>query len=295
MRTSKFHIATSTVIFYLAGLSQLQAQQSDTPTARADALYQQYEYAKAGDILVQQLSVHKDDAALLGLLAKVRIRQGEVEQAAECMEKVTALQPDQPEHFSELAGIYGACASKASILKKMGWAKKCAAALEKASALAPERLDLRKACFDYYQAAPSIVGGGKEKALAAAMEIEKRDTVIGGWLRCEVALKDKKFDEAFHIADELRAKHPDHAVGLYALGEVAIPAGRRLDEAEAALNAYLAAKPCGGLAPSYAQAHYQLGLLAAFRGDAAGAKLQYQEALKQDPRFQPALAELKKF
>ena len=79
---------------------------------------------------------------------------------------------------------------------------------------------------------------------------------------------------------------------LYQLGRAASLSGQRLEAGEAALNRYLtrddARKAFDGTV------HYRLGAILERRGDAAGARSEYELAVSLDPRNMAAKRALEK-
>ncbi len=65
------------------------------------------------------------------------------------------------------------------MMSKMSMAPKLRDAFEKTVQLDPNNLDARESLLQFYLQAPSVVGGGKDKAQAQAREIAKRDPARG--------------------------------------------------------------------------------------------------------------------
>ena len=264
---------------------------------------------------------------LLGRLAK---RHGDWAAVTEFYERCTRLAPAQALYWADLGEAYGKLATKASIFKQLGLAKKCRSALEKSVELEPDNIAYRRGLIGYYEDAPAIAGGGLDKALAQAAEIAKRDAfagalVTGGihahaknWAAAETAFaqaaklkpaavepladlgmlyaEQKRFADALVQFDQAIARNPDDFAVLFQIGRVTSLSGLNLAEGEAALRRYLSqpAHPPG--LPSNANAQHRLGDILARRGDTAAARTAYEEALRLDPGLKPAaeaLANLK--
>ena len=209
-------------------------------------------------------------------------------------------------------------AGSANPLRLPGLAKRAKAELERAVRLAPDYLDAREGVMQYYLQAPGFLGGSKEKAREQVAEIAKRNPYRGGMLRVRLALStdndttaairayeglvaaypdsaglysplatllgsQRKWAEAWAAIDRLNALRPDSPAARYALGRMAAESGQRLEEGEAALRGYLKQPPEPGQ-PSHAGAHWRLGMIAEKRGDRAGARREYEAALKLDPK-----------
>jgi tetratricopeptide (TPR) repeat protein len=95
-------------------------------------------------------------------------------------------------------------------------------------------------------------------------------------------------DKAFAILDQRLKLKPNDPAALYAYGRAASVSGMNLDTGRDALTRYIAAPiPTG---PPVSRAHYHLGLIFEKKGDKAGARAEYQTALRIDP----GLADAKK-
>jgi tetratricopeptide (TPR) repeat protein len=213
--------------------------------------------------------------------------------AVRYLEKAAANNPSQARYHHELGDAYGILAQKASMFSKMGYAKKCIAAYDRAVALEPDDVEYRKSRYEFYRAAPSMVGGGMDKALAEVGEIEKRDPVQGAGLRSDLKQKEGKTDEAFAILVELRAKLPDSKVLQFQFGRLVAMTGDKLDEGETALKEYLAYAPKPGEPPLWS-AHWRLAQIFEKKGALTEARTQYEETLRLNPAFERAREALKR-
>lgn len=269
---------------------------AETSLDSAVALYRSKDYPAARaafDQLVAENPNNADAHFYLGVLAE---KQGENELAIQHLERATELGPTISKYFLELGGAYGQAAKKASLLGKMGWAKKCGAALEKAVELDPDDLVARNGLISFYREAPSFVGGGISKAYDQAGEIKKRDPVTGALVLGQLYLSEKKYTEAFAAYEEALASAADNYSLLYNLGKAAAQSGENLDRGEKVLRHCLELTPAKG-DPGPAAVHWRLGNIAEKRHDAVAAKAAYEASLKADPNFKPAadsLAQLPK-
>lgn len=289
-------------------------------TARRDAEAQAaFERLLAADPANHEAVYH------LGRLAK---RCGDWPAVAKFYERCTVLAPANALYWADLGEAYGKLAGKAGIFEQLGLARKCRTALEKAIALAPDALDYRQGLVEFYEKAPGIAGGGRDKALAQATEIAKRDPYAGAmttggiqtrarqWAAAETAFRHAaqarptatdplaalglmyadqgRFADAFAQFDRILALSPDDLPVLYQLGRIAALSGQRLDEGEAALRRYLGQPNHPAGQPTNAHAQFRLGDILARRGDTAAARAAYQEALRLDPGLKPAAEALAK-
>lgn len=268
---------------------------AETPRDTALALFQARHFPEARAAFAQLAATDPKNAEAhyyLGVLAQLR---NDTDEAVSQLEAATTLDPKNSDYFSELGGAYGNAAQKAGFFSQMGLAKKCQAALEKAVELNPDNLGARNGLVSYYRAAPSLIGGGKDKAYAQAAEIRKRDPIMGATVLGSLYIAEKKYDEAFALFEQVLKTTPDHYLALYSIGRTAAQTGQRLERGEQALRRCLELTP-GKNEPGHAAAHWRLGNLAEKRQNSAAARAEYQAALKADPSFPQArdsLAKLK--
>ena len=261
----------------------------------------------------------------LGRLAK---RRGDWKATAEHYERCTQLAPTNALYWVDLGEAYGKLAGKAGVFQQLGLARKCRAALEKAIDLAPDKLDYRHGLIEFYEKAPAIAGGGRDKALAQAAAIALLDPFDGAlttggiqgraknWtaaatayrsaaaLRPEaaeppaalglIAADQGHYEEAFSHFDRALAIQPDHLAALYQLGRVSALSGQRLRDGAAALRRYLEQPDLPAELPRPQHAHYRLGQILARQGNSTAAKAAFQTALQLDPKFKEVATELKK-
>jgi len=268
---------------------------AETPREAAIALYQAKKFPDARLAFESLASANPQDAEAQFYLGVLASRRNDSDEAVKRLELATSLDPKNSDYFLELGGAYGNATSSAGIFAKMGLAKKCQAALEKAVALNPDSLAARNGLVSYYRSAPTFAGGGMSKAYEQAEEIRKRDAIMGANVIGQLYVAEKKFDEAFAVFEDVLKSKPDHYLALYSIGRTAAQSGLRLDRGEQALRRCLELTPAKG-DPGPAAVQWRLGNLAEKRHDPAAARTAYETALKLDPGFSQAkdsLAKLK--
>ena len=244
----------------------------------------------AANALVAANPTEPEARALLGA---VLVAKGDADPAVEAYEKAAELAPTSSEYQRQLGDAYGFAAQKAGFFSKMTWAKKCAAAYEKAVELDPSNLEARSSVMTYYQQAPSMVGGGIDKAYAQAAEIKKLDATRGRIAYATLYVGEKKFAEAFTELGEVLKTEPNHYLALYQSGRASAISGQRIDEGMAALAKCLELTPTKG-SPGHDAAHWRRGNLYEKKGDKKAARADYEAALAVNPNFQQAIDSLKK-
>lgn len=233
------------------------------------------------------------EAEAYALLGSVDVAKGDADAAVAACEKAVELVPASSDYQRQLGDACGFAATKAGMLGKIGFAKKCRLAYEKAVELDPKNLPARSSLMTYYQQAPGMMGGGIDKAYAQAAAIKQLDAVRGCIAYAMLYTGEKKYAEAFAELEEVLKTAPDDYTALYQFGRVAALSGERVDRGMAALKKCLTiTAPVD--APGHAAAHWRIGNLWEKKGDRPAAGGAYHAALEIDPGFQQAIDALKK-
>src|SRR5579871_6528258 len=135
---------------------------------RAERLYQHTDYTGS----LRLLSAEHDSSAAAHLLTgKNHFMLAEYKKAVEAFEKAAALEPSNSEFQLWLGRAYGRRAETGGWLTATGNATHARQCFEKAVALDPNNREALNDLFDYYLNAPSLLGGGTDKAEAIARRI----------------------------------------------------------------------------------------------------------------------------
>jgi tetratricopeptide (TPR) repeat protein len=108
--------------------------------------------------------------------------------------------------------------------------------------------------------------------------------------------RQKQFDKATEIFENLLKSHPDEVASYFHLGRLAVMSGKNLNKGEEYLKKYLQTDPSDEM-PSFAFTHLLLGHIYKMKENKELAKSEYQNALELDPDFKQAnktLDDLKK-
>jgi tetratricopeptide (TPR) repeat protein len=252
-------------------------------------------YAEARAALAPIAAAEPQNAEAQFCLGWAELRLHQPEEAVKLLERATDLDGTQSLYFQVLGDACGEMTGRVAFFSKLGWARKCLAAYDRAVALDPDNLDARSARMAYFRHVPTIAGGGMDKAHAEAEEIRRRDPVRGAQAHADLYVAEQKVAEAFAVIDGLLAQRPGHAPAQYQLGRLAAITGRQLDRGAAALQAYLQYSPKDG-EPAIAAAHWRLGMIREQAGDRPAARAEYEAALRLAPDFavvRDALAKLR--
>ena len=99
-------------------------------------------------------------------LGRLALWFDDLPEAIEQLERCARLAPQQARTQNALGDACGLAAQKTNIFAKLGWAKRCLAAYERAVELEPQNPAWRWSLIGYYTNAPCIAGGGMDKAYA---------------------------------------------------------------------------------------------------------------------------------
>lgn len=303
----------------------LRAQ--DPTLDRASKAIESGQAATVKGELATYVKQHPRSAPAAILLGRVHLAAGDPGTAADWFEKAAELDPRNASAEFYKGAAYGEQAMRASKLRQPFLAKKVQGAFEKAVQLDPDYLDARDGLVDFYRMAPGFMGGGMDKARAQATEIRRRDARRGAYAFAEIAVAEKKWDAAAQEYERAVAAAPDSVTSYvlladvqgrqgkwelawatleryrarrpadprlpYYTGRLAATSGLRLEEGEQALRAYLAYAPRPN-EPTHATAHWRLGQIRERRADKAGARAEYETALRLDPGQRQVKDALKK-
>jgi len=170
---------------------------ADDRLNRAEELYQKTEY-KASLALLQDTSLQdsRPNAAIYGLAGRNYFMLGEYKRATDAFQKALALEPRNSAYAHWLGRSFGRRAETSNPFMAPMYACKARANFEQAVALDPANNEALNDLFDYYLQAPGFLGGGYDKAEAAAKRIAERNEAEGHFAQAQLADKRKQFDTA---------------------------------------------------------------------------------------------------
>jgi len=274
-------------------------------------------YHKAVDALTGAAAKSPDDAPLHFLLGQCYYELREFTRAVSSFERSVQLVPNQSEYHDWLGKAYGRRAEETVFLSAMSWARKTHKEFEAAVHLNPSNFQAQRDLIRFEIYAPSIVGGGDDRALKHIEDLEKIDALQGQLARGELFATKKKFAEADAVFAKILESNTDR-IGVYfeaadyyrdrmnsaRMGE-AIAAAERIDsddrrlkfyrgvmfvvekknptEAESLLKSYISTVPDNSDLPSHSQALEWLGKLHESQGKFSEAAENYRVSLELDP------------
>jgi tetratricopeptide (TPR) repeat protein len=296
-------------------------------TNQAAAALNQGRADDATRILKIQLASNPHDGTAHQLLCRVFYSQELAEPAIhECEAAVAdaALSEGSDESASDnylwLGRAYGLKASRANPISAFRLAKKVAASFQRAVELDPANVAALSDLGEFYAAAPSVVGGGLDKAQQLSTRImavspskahrllgmiaEKQGDTTTAEAEFKKAVDAQRSPETYvdlgdfyqrhHQYDQsfaavLMAIRLDHArdAAMVDAASILTESHRDLKLARQLLEEYLASPAKQDDAPA-AKVHKQLGDLLATTGDPAGARREYESALALASNYAPA-------
>ncbi len=308
-----------------SGASGLAAQ---TPLADAQYDYNAGRYNRTVDALNNAIAKSPNDASLQFLLGQSYYQLREFPRAVASFERAVQLAPKDSEYHDWLGKAYGRKAEESLFLSAMSWARKTHREFEVAVDLDPQNFEAQRDLIRYEMNAPSVVGGGDDKALKHIDGLEKINPIQGQLARGEFFATKKRMSEADAVFAKILESHSDR-VGVYfevgdyyrdrgnavKMGEAVdraehidpddrrlkfyngvllVMKGKNPSEAEMLLKSYLATVPDNSDLPSHADAREWLGRLYESRGRFSEAAEEYRLSLTLDPHNKEVEEDLKR-
>lgn len=141
--------------------------------------------------------LNRDDPASYHLLSRAYYAIEQWDEAVRTGERAVTLKTGDSNYHLWLGRAYGQKAEAAiNPLSAANLARKAKNEFERAVQLDPANVPARADLSEYYTEAPTIMGGGTEKARSQASQVEKVDPATANWIRAIVAQKEKRYDEA---------------------------------------------------------------------------------------------------
>ena len=239
-------------------------------------------------------SIEPNNAEVQRSLGVLALRQSRWDDALRLLETALKLDPalaHQSEFHCDLGDAHGLLAATGNVFGKLGHAKKCRLGYEKAVELDASNIRARWSLMEFYRQAPTLLGGGVDKAYAQALAIKEVNPVKGRFAHAVVLIGDKKIPDAFALYAAVAPSSSDDYTALVQLGQLALVTGQQTDLGLAALRRSLELEHVKD-EPWPSQVQFFIGKLLQTKGDKAGARAAFEASLKIDPKFEPARAAL---
>jgi tetratricopeptide (TPR) repeat protein len=315
-------------LLILAIVFALSAGAEESPLAAARQAFEKGEFSKAIAILEGAAAKDPNNGDIQLLLTKTYIHSNQSDAAIKSAEKAVSTNPNNSEYHNWLGQAYGDKASHASMFSAYPLARKTQKEFETAVKLDEHNFDAAQNLVDYDCTAPSVVGGGEDKAQPIIQKLLSLDPAQGYYAagNCRLQKKDyanvdaeftKSLDsrpKSINLVCDIAEYFADRGQGDKVLaasdaGEAAAPGdprvkfyravgwilrGEKPSDAEKNLKDYLPLILPGLDYPSASTAHYWLGRLYESQKNSSGARLEYETALKLNPKNKQAQEALKK-
>jgi tetratricopeptide (TPR) repeat protein len=185
--------------------------------------------------LQERIRISSSDAESNNLLCRAYFMLEEWDRGIDACERAKELDPHASLYELWLGRAYGEKADRAGFLSAAGLAKKVRTSFERAVELDPRSWEARTDLAEFYLEAPSIVGGGKDKARDQAEAILPLNPAMAHWILGRIAEKNKDTGTAER---EYRAEIAASHSGSRAWLDLAIffRHTNRLDEMEQAVH-----------------------------------------------------------
>src|SRR5579859_220683 len=151
---------------------------------------------EAIQVLQQQIARSSNDAEAENFLCRAYFMLEEWDRGIAACERARNLDPQKSLYHLWLGRIYGEKADRAGFLSAAGLAKKVRTSFERAVELDPKSWEARTDLAEFYIDAPSIVGGGKDKAREQADALMPLNPAMSHWVAARIAEKNKDLAEA---------------------------------------------------------------------------------------------------
>lgn len=300
----------------------------DDPLEAGRRAYDSSEYPKAVQILQAMAAKEPQNAEIQLLLAKSYYELQEHDAAIASAEKAVALDPRNSTYHEWLGRAYGDKAEHSGMFSALSLAKKTHKEFEEAVQLDERNFSAQQALIEFDCSAPGMVGGGEDKARPLIERLSQLDVAEGHYAAGNCRRQKKDFAAADAEFTKALASQPKSPDLIYDIGDYAVKrsqperliavadAGQRIapadprgnfyravalilkkektGESEGLLREYLKKAPKRSDYPSPSQAHEWLGKLFEEQNQRKAAALEYQEAVKLDPKNKLAREGLKR-
>lgn len=278
------------------------AAQADLDQGRADDAIRR---------LTDALAKDAKDGQAHNLLCRAYFEEERLDSAVHECEQAIRLAPDSSTNHLWLGRIYGEKAGHASYFAAYGLSKKIRNEFETAVRLDPRNVDALVDQAQFYTEAPSMVGGGTDKASAVAAKLDAINSSQGHELRARIAAQQKdypraesefkaavaatkspalvwtslasfyrkqqRWDDMMHAIRQAIATDRERGVALTYAASLLVRTDREPQLAIHLLQEYLASPNKSEQAPAF-QVRARLGQLLLQQGDTQGAQKEFDAA-----------------
>jgi tetratricopeptide (TPR) repeat protein len=307
------------------------ASAGDTLVDEARALVEARKNQEAIPLLEQVLEADDSNHEAHHLMTKVLLRMQKHDEAKKHGERALELNGGDSDYHLWLARAYLAKAMESGIINAFRYARKGKSAYEDALDCDSTNVEARLELSMYLIAAPGIVGGDRDEGKRQAGIVELQDSLYGAYAWASVYEREEDFDEAeaalrraveldtsstyyaryalgyflerngqydkaVEVFKGILEHKPDELNAVFQVGKICVLTESDLDEAERCFKRYLEVEAPPN-APSWAAAHWRLGMVYGIQGKLDLALAEVQKAVELAPHnkeFRKTLKDLEK-
>jgi tetratricopeptide (TPR) repeat protein len=273
------------LICFLLGFSC--GLQAETELEKASRLVKARNYQEAQVVLERVIQTEPRNADALAQLGELQLATQNPIKAIEYADKAILLDPSKSRYHVLRGNSLGMRAQKAGFLKAMTMVGDIRGAYEKAVQLEPANRVARLALFNFYFIAPSIAGGGLEKANAFAEQTLAHDGSRGHYMKGLILQKQKNPGAAQAEYRLALAADPQFAIVYNNLGYLEL----EMKQVDMALDHF---RKQVELDPENANSYDSLGDGWMAKNHLDGAINSYRKALSLNPLFFASMRSLGK-
>jgi tetratricopeptide (TPR) repeat protein len=307
--------------------TEAMSSSAQTPHHTADSLWEEGKFRAIVNLMQPQLEQEKEGPRANYWMCRAYLALADYDSASYYGEWATKLAPDSSDYHLWYGRALGMKLSGGGGLGAIFKVKKVKGAFQRAVELDSTNLEAKFDLMQYDLQAPGIVGGNKEEAFRLAEDLTKAEPALGhfakaicyqtreeydraDWeFRAATAYDTSNTDYAFRyfyflldredydraeaILKEIEKIDPDDPNLLYQRGKLRLLSGKELEQGLSCFKEYLARERASGN-PSYAAAHWRMGMTYEKMGRPDSARAEYRRSLDLDPDFKEAKESLKK-
>ncbi len=177
------------LLFLVAGGLLAQSHQRSAAEALADSGH----FLRLKAMMEPVVNQHPEDAEAKNMLSQAEGALGNLERSLSLAEAAVALAPKNARYHAQVAAACGRLAQASGILKQISYGRRAKKELDTALELDPNSEGALYGLALFYYAAPSLLGGDKQKAYAATDLLTKLNPPRGYLARAKLANESKDY------------------------------------------------------------------------------------------------------
>lgn len=162
---------------------------ADPRLAEAHKLYNSTDFEQSLKVLQ---AISSKDGPVYELMGRDYYMQADYKRATDVLDRAFAMEPANAEYALWLGRAWGRRAETSSPFTAPTYASRARQNFEKSVQLNPMNLEAQSDLFEYYLEAPGFLGGGLDKAQAAAQRMTQISPADGQWAEAKLAEKRKE-------------------------------------------------------------------------------------------------------